>query len=299
MVRNLLYFFRQAFRGLQEHRVLALLTVLSISLTFLFSGLFFLVYINLEHFGGTLRGKVSMMVYLQDDVLESEANALRDKIETEEGVEKVVYFSKTQALDEYLNQLGGDPKLLEGLGENPFPASFQILIQKPFQKNTVMEKLSGRIRQMQGVEEVRYRDDWVNLLNRVLAFLRVGGIWLGGFLILGILAIVSTTIRLTVYSRREEIQILKFMGATDRFIIAPFFIEGLLIGMIGSLFALFLLMILFEIIGDSTGGGFQISRQSGLIFFSQGVMGLILGAGVLLGCLGSLISVKGVLREDF
>jgi len=66
---------------------------------------------------------------------------------------------------------------------------------------------------------------------------------MGGLLVLGILAIVSTTIRLTVYARREEIQILKFMGATDRFIMAPFFIEGLLIGMIGSVFALFLLMV--------------------------------------------------------
>jgi len=299
VVRNSIYFFRQAIRGLQEHRILALMTVLSISLTFLFSGLFFLVYINLERVGGTLKGQVSMMVYLQEGFKEDEMASLRDQLNQEKEVEDVVFLSKEQALDEYLNELRGDPKLLEGLGENPFPASFQVLIQKNFQNSHFMENLSQRVKQWEGVDEVRYLDEWVNFLNQVLTFLKLGGFWLGGLLVLGILAIVSTTIRLTVYARREEIQILKFMGATDRFIMAPFFIEGLLIGMIGSVFALFLLMVFFDLFGDSVGGGFRISGHSGLVFLPQMVMGSMLGAGVLLGCLGSLISVRGVLREEF
>jgi cell division transport system permease protein len=162
-----------------------------------------------------------------------------------------------------------------------------------------MEKLSQQIRQWEGVDEVRFRDEWVNFLNQVLTFLKLGGIWLGGLLVLGILAIVSTTIRLTVYARREEIQILKFMGATDRFIMAPFFIEGLFIGMIGSGFSLFLLMVFFEFFGDSVEGGFQYGGYSSLVFLTQKVMVSMLGAGILLGCLGSLISVRGVLREEF
>jgi len=89
------------------------------------------------------------------------------------------------------------------------------------------------------------------------------------------------------------------MGATDRFIMAPFFIEGLLIGMIGSVFAIFLLLVFFDLFGDSVGGGFRISGHSGLVFLPQMVMVSMLGAGVLLGCLGSLISVRGVLREEF
>ena len=299
MVRNSIYFIGQAIRGLQEHRILALMTVLSISLTFLFSGLFFLVYINLERFGGTLRGQVSMMVYLQEGFKEGEMAPLRDQLRKEKGVEGVIFLSKEQALEEYLNELRGDPKLLEGLGENPFPASFEVLIQKFFQNSNFMENLSQRIRQWEGVDEVRYLDEWVNFLNQVLTFLKLGGFWLGGLLVLGILAIVSTTIRLTVYARREEIQILKFMGATDRFIMAPFFIEGLLIGMIGSVFALFLLMVFFELFGNSVGEGFRISGHSGLVFLPQKVMVSMLGAGVLLGCLGSLISVRGVLREEF
>ncbi|HEX9758783.1 MAG TPA: permease-like cell division protein FtsX [Nitrospiria bacterium] len=299
MVRNSIYFLKQAVRGLQEHRILALMTVLSISLTFLFSGLFFLVYINLEQLGGTLRGQVRMMVYLQDAFKENGISSLGDQLKKEKGVEKVIFLSKEDALHEYINELKGDPKLLEGLGENPFPASFQVLIEKSFQNSDFMEKLSQQIRQWEGVDEVRFRDEWVNFLNQVLTFLKLGGIWLGGLLVLGILAIVSTTIRLTVYARREEIQILKFMGATDRFIMAPFFIEGLFIGMIGSGFSLFLLMVFFEFFGDSVEGGFQYGGYSSLVFLTQKVMVSMLGAGILLGCLGSLISVRGVLREEF
>jgi cell division transport system permease protein len=299
MVRNSIYFLKQAVRGLQEHRILALMTVLSISLTFLFSGLFFLVYINLEQLGGTLRGQVRMMVYLQDAFKENGISSLGDQLKKEKGVEKVIFLSKEDALHEYINELKGDPKLLEGLGENPFPASFQVLIEKSFQNSVFMEKLSQQIRQWEGVDEVRFRDEWVNFLNQVLTFLKLGGIWLGGLLVLGILAIVSTTIRLTVYARREEIQILKFMGATDRFIMAPFFIEGLFIGMIGSGFSLFLLMVFFEFFGDSVEGGFQYGGYSSLVFLTQKVMVSMLGAGILLGCLGSLISVRGVLREEF
>jgi len=299
MLKNTFYFFRQAFWGLQEHRVLALLTVLSISLTFLFSGFFYLVFINLEKVGGKVRGKVSMMVYIHDDLSSKEVNLLMEKFQKEVGVGKVTYFSKEQALQEYLNDLNGDPKLIEGLGENPFPASFRLMIQKTFQTTAYMNKMKDRIELWSGIEEIQYQNEWISLLNRVINFLKFGGIWLGGLLILGILAIVSTTIRLTVYERREEIQILKFMGATNRFILAPFFVEGLLMGVVGSLFALFLLTVLFDLFGNWVGEGLPVSMQWGLVFIPKETMVAMLALGVLLGCLGSLISVKGVLRENF
>ena len=299
MLKNAFYFFRQAFWGLQEHRVLALLTVLSISLTFLFSGFFYLVYINLEKVGGKVRGKVSMMVYIHDDLSSKEVNLLMEKLQKEVGVGRVTYFSKEQALQEYLIDLNGDPKLIEGLGENPFPASFRLMIQKTFQTTAHMNKMKDRIELWSGIEEIQYQNEWISLLNRVINFLKFGGIWLGGLLILGILAIVSTTIRLTVYERREEIQILKFMGATNRFILAPFFVEGLLMGVVGSIFALFLLTVLFDLFGYWVGGGLPVSMQWGLVFIPKETMLVMLALGVLLGCLGSLISVKGVLRENF
>lgn len=299
MLRNAFYFLRQAFWGLQEHRVLALLTVLSISLTFLFSGFFYLIYINLELVGGKVRGKVSMMVYLQDDLSSEETDDLKKRLQKEVGVDRITYLSKEEALQEYLYDLNGDPKLLEALGGNPFPASFRLMIQKAFQNTPYMNKMKDRISRWIGIEEIQFQNEWIGLLNRVMKFLKFGGIWLGGLLILGILAIVSTTIRLTVYERREEIQILKFMGATNRFILAPFFLEGLIMGVVGSLFALFLLSILFDLFGYWVGGGLPLSMQWGVIFIPKETMVIILVLGVLLGCLGSLISVKGVLREKF
>ena len=149
-----------------------------------------------------------------------------------------------------------------------------------------------------GVEEIRYQGEWLDLLNRLLNFLRLGGIWLGGLLILGVLAIVSTIVQLTVYGRREEIQILRFMGATDRFIMAPFFIEGLLIGLMGSVFSLSLLIVFFELFQESVTGDQGIGGSLRLIFLSQKVMLSMLLGGVVLGCLGSLLSVRGVLRQE-
>jgi len=132
-----------------------------------------------------------MMVYIHDDLISKEVNLLMEKLQKEVGVGRVTYFSKEQALQEYLNDLNGDPKLIEGLGENPFPASFRLMIQKTFQTTAHMNKMKDRIELWSGIEEIQYQNEWISLLNRVINFLKFGGIWLGGLLILGILAIVS------------------------------------------------------------------------------------------------------------
>jgi cell division transport system permease protein len=269
VVRNAVYFLLQAIRGLREHRILALMAVLSMGLTFLLSGLFILIYLNLENFGGELQGQVDMKVYLREGLEPIQVESLGKRLEQERGVERVFYHSKEKALEEYLNDLQGDPKLLEGLGGNPFPSSYQLLIHPAFQTSSHMKGLGERLSRWDGVEEVRYQGEWLDLLNRLLNFLRLGGIWLGGLLVLGVLTIVSTTVRLTVYGRREEIQILRSLGARDGFIMAPFFIEGLFIGLVGSVFSLFLLMVFFELFQESLSGENGIGGGLRLIFLSQ------------------------------
>ena len=209
----------------------------------------------------------------------------------------MTYTSKEEALQSFKRELKGKESLLEGLGENPIPASLQLRIQDAYQTPEALRQFTSSLSRLEGVEDVQYGQEWVDRLTAAVRMLRLLGLSVCLALGMASLLIVSNTIRLAVYSRAEEIEIMRLVGATKLHIRAPFLLEGLIQGGLGAAVALVLLF------GAYRATLWELQLTPGQIF-GIGVgsfldprwVGAMLAAGAGVGAFGSLMSVGRFLR---
>jgi cell division transport system permease protein len=209
----------------------------------------------------------------------------------------MTYTSKAEALQQFKREMQGKEALLEGLGENPIPASLQLRVHEAYQTPEALKQLTASLSRLEGVEDVMYGQEWVDRLSSVIQVLRLLGLSVGLALGLASLLIVSNTIRLAVYARAEEIEVMRLVGASRLHIRIPFVLEGVIQGTLGAVLALLLLF------GAYRATLWQIQMTPGQIF-GMGVgsflapewvmLMVVVGAGV--GAFGSLISVGRFLR---
>jgi cell division transport system permease protein len=222
---------------------------------------------------------------------------VKKRIESERAVKGMTYTSKEEALQSFKRELRGKESLLDGLGENPIPASLQLGIHEAYQTPEALRQLASFLSRLEGVEDVLYGQEWVDRLTAAIRMLRLLGLSVGLVLGMASLLIVSNTIRLAVYARAEEIEIMRLVGATKMHIRAPFLLEGMIQGGLGAGLAILLLF------GAYRGTLYQLQHTPGQIFGigvgsfleprSAAAM-LLAGCGV--GAFGSLISVGRFLR---
>ena len=218
------FYIRNGFQNILRNRVMALASITAIMVALFVLGLILVIAFNLDVMVENMESKMEITIYLKDETTEEQRLTIENNIRSWEGVYEIVFVSKQEALDKWRTELGDKGKLLEGYsGENnPLPDSFLIKIQKP----EYVEDIVERVRAIPAVDDINYS-------SRVAEFIGwfARGIRIFGALIVAILAVVaviviSNTVRLTVYSRRKEINIMKYIGATDWFIRWPFIIEG-------------------------------------------------------------------------
>jgi cell division transport system permease protein len=209
----------------------------------------------------------------------------------------MTYTSKAEALQQFKRELQGRESLLEGLGENPIPASLQLRVHEASQTPEALKQLAASLGRLEGVEDVMYGQEWVDRVNAAIQMLRLLGLSVGLALGLASLLIVSNTIRLAVYARTEEIEVMRLVGASRLHIRAPFVLEGMIQGTLGAGLALVLLF------GAYRATLWQIQVTPGQIF-GMGVgsflephwaVAMVL-AGAAVGAFGSMISVGRFLR---
>jgi cell division transport system permease protein len=182
--------------------------------------------------------------------------------------------------------------LLSGLGDNPFPASLVIKVSPAYRSSEQVRELVQKLNALSGTEEVLYSQDWIENLAVALRYLEVLGVGIGTVLAASMVTILANTIRLTLHARRDEIEIMKLIGATTAFIKTPFVLEGALLGGAGALCSLFLLRTLFGLAEAKLalrGTFWGIGR--GLVFLPDRVTVAFLLLGIMLGCLGSVVSL--------
>jgi cell division transport system permease protein len=179
-----------------------------------------------------------MTVYLVDEVDSRSRNEILSTIEGFPSAEIKEFTSKDQALVEMRNALGPHAKLLDRLSKNPLPASIEVVFKLTDETATGLHDLEKRLRQLNGIDEIHSSDGMLRRFRGIIGLTATAGFVVTGVLVAGVLFIVTNTIRLTIYSRKEEIEILKLVGATDWFIKAPFLLEGLLHGVLGGGIAL-------------------------------------------------------------
>jgi cell division transport system permease protein len=241
-VANALYFITDAFGSLRTNTLTALFTSVTLGFSLAIFALFTLLFMNLNFALGTLGDKTNVVVYLDGSTKEVEVKKYSTLIESVEGVRSVTYVSSASALDELKGEFVGQD-LFSGIDSAMLPASFEVLIETGYREPEALAGVVAGLKKLKWVESVEYSAEWAATLSSVLRFVEVAALAFGIFLAVATIFIVTNTIRLTVYARRDEIEVMRLVGASDFFIKAPFFIEGVVQGLFGGVISLGLLLL--------------------------------------------------------
>ncbi len=293
---KLIYFIRLAISNTSQNIFISVVSLGTLSISLLILSAFILLYTNIHHIIQSSTKNLSLSVYLSDDLSQDDLDKLKKRLLKLPQTAGLRYISKSEALADLKSRFGNQGILLEGLEENPLPASFELEIKSEFRSQTPIRNLIKQIKRFKGVSDIGYAWDWANKLTGVLNFLKLCGLVIGGLLFLATIFIISNTIKLTVYSRQEEIYIMRLIGATEGFIKAPFFIEGFFQGLAGGLLALGALFLIFHLLSSQVKLPLGLSTVK-LTFLSPTSTWALAASGGLLGILGSFISLRRFMRE--
>ncbi len=241
-INTINYLVGDAFKSLKRNKTISIASVLTVLITFLVLGIFLLIAQNANLMIDGLQDKIEIQVYLTKDIKLVEEREIQVKIKEQAGVEKVTYES---AEDAYNKVLESNPNFLSGytLEKNPFPASYIVKISDADKIDDIIKA----IKDLPGVESIENQQDIIGTIQSIVKGTRIVGIVLFIVLIAVSVFLIMNTTKLTVYSRRKEVGIMKFVGATDWFIRWPFIIEGMVIGLTGALLSSFVLFGLYKV----------------------------------------------------
>jgi len=291
-MKRLAYLVKEALANIRLNRTTTLVAVASTAFTLACFGVFLLLYLNLRGVVSSLQEDIKVVVYLHDGLSAQGLSDLQQRLRSEREIAALSYVSKEQALADFREQFPSEYHLLQGLGENPLPASFVVTLSPRFRSSEAVKQWAKRLSSMSGVAQVQYSRDWIENLSAVIGFLELGAVAVGGILSAASVTIIASTIRLTLYARREEIEILGLVGATRAFVRIPYLLEGAVLGGVGSLFSLAILRGGFDLFKLQLGPtGRFLGVESWLNFFPGHVSLWIIVAGLALGFTGSLVSL--------
>jgi cell division transport system permease protein len=258
------------------------------SLSLLMLAVFLLATDNLLKIIGHAQQEMKVYVYLDDSVDNDGFQKLHRDLLSMKETESVVFISKEEALAEFRNELEEtDAELLDALEVNPLPNSFWVTLKYDYRDQSSLSYFAGQVSQFSGVEEVRYGKDFVDKFSQIIRGIYYVDIIVGFIVILSAIFIISNAVRLTVISRKRNIEILKLVGATNRFITAPFIIEGAFQGGIAAVFSLVLLFVITV---------FSRRVVPDLSFFSAEKSAIYLFTCIVIGSLGSFTALRRYLR---
>jgi cell division transport system permease protein len=298
LLPKVVYFGRTAWRGLAASPVTSTVAVGTIGISLVLVGAFALTLSNMEELLDRFADDLRVTAYLSEGLSQAERSRLAELVGTVEGVEGVRVISKEEAMARFRRGVGRGAALLDGLDENPLPASLEITLvperRSPAGMAVVVEALTG----LEGIDDLASGQDWVEGYLRFVALIRGLAIGLGLILVLATLLIVANTIRLAVYSRRDELEILSLVGASRSFVSTPFLLEGLLQGGIGGALALVLLFGLFRLVLPGFEFGLELVLGGATPRFFSGAEALwLVGGGASLGLIGSGAALAGGWRS--
>ncbi|MEE9123269.1 MAG: permease-like cell division protein FtsX [candidate division NC10 bacterium] len=270
----------------------------AITIAFLIAGIFLLLTLNLSAVVDRWAEDFQVVIFLHDNITKEQQVLVRKRLDGELAVREVIYVSKKQALAKFRKQTRGQESLLEGMKTNPLPASFELRIHEKYQTANSLGQLAAALKRVEGVEDVLYGQEWVERLTSVVEVMKIVGIVIGGVLGVASLFIVSNTIRMAVYARAQEIEIMRLVGATRTYVQIPLILEGTLQGGLGAALALGLLYVLFR------ATLWQLDTSASIIFSGPELAQFLeteyrmamIGVGVFLGGVASLVAVRRFLK---
>jgi len=288
-------YFKQALSSILYNRLIYAISVGTIAISLLIFGAFVLLSVNVKTWVQGWGQTLSISVYLKDGVDEGTREGIRTAIGTLQGGEITGFVSKEKALQDMKGMLGSQAGLLDGLTRNPLPASFEVAFRNVDRVKFEPKKIKEALEKVTGVDEVQYSEQWLDQFEGLLYVLKVAGLAIGGLLCVAVLFIITNTIKLAIYSRRNEIEIYKLVGATDWYVKAPLLIEGAFQGLLGGLIALGILLAIHFVLSFKVIQIFGLPFM-GFVFLSESYALGILSLGLVLGLLGSFIAIGRFFR---
>lgn len=292
-LRTTEYFVREVCISIKRNNWMSFASISTVAVSLFVLGMFLIIVLNMNRMVSMLESQVQINVYLDDKLKGSEIDDLEDDLKKMQGIESVQYVSREDAIVRLRERLGDQKYLLDALGDkNPLPNAFEVTVKQP----TMVETAAKAIEKFGGVESVKYGQDVVEHLFDMTRLVRIFGFTLMLLLAGATLFIISNTIRLTVFARRKEIAIMKYVGATDWFIRWPFLLEGVVLGFFGGVLASIALRSIYGLITAkvySTLAFLPLIPQYPFVNFISLVMVL---SGMGIGALGSTISLKRFLK---
>lgn len=295
---NLGYLISEGFKSVFKQKKMSTASIIIMCATMLIFGLFFLVSENINYAMKQLESQQGMKVIILDDTTEDKIANLKTEILKIDGVNKVEFVSKEDALTTMKTWVGDHQELLAGyVGEgNPFPASYFVTLTD-LSRN---EEVQAKILKLEGVEKITSSNDSISTLSKLTKGIRAVTVFFLVLLVVISIFIISYTIKLTVYARRREISIMKYVGATNNFIRGPFIVEGVIIGVVSALITLGVVSlsyngIMSQVLTSSVLQKVQISLYSfSELFVKILLVYIVLGIGI--GIVGSIISMRKYLK---
>lgn len=279
------FYLREAARSFRQHRGLAYTAIFSLTAALTLCGLLLLLTHNARMALHTLGDRREMVVYLKDGIAASERDVLIGRLTDLYG--SVTYVSKEEAWREFGRQIG-DPTLLDAVEDNPLPASLRVKLKPELLNPNAMEITARQISQFPEVEDVRYGQEWVRRLDDLGATLVKGTLAVGITVAIAIIFILYNTIRLTVLARRQHVQIMSRLGASDTFIATPFVLEAMFEAALSAFLALALIFGLQQALA---------ARVVGLVFLSPMMALAFFGTAVACAWFAAMLALSRVLRS--
>jgi cell division transport system permease protein len=274
--------------GLRGSKVTSAIAALTIGVCLLLGGAFALLVANMQAILARFGEELHVVAYLEPGIAQRDLDALMERALAQPGVETVEYVSAEEAARRFRSTQPERAVLLDGLDENPLPESVELRLGANHHGAEAVKAVTEALRGLAGVAEVGGGNEWIEGYAQAVALIRGVAFAIGAVLALATLLIVGSTIRLSIYARRDEIEILRLVGASRSYVAAPFLLEGLLEGVAGGVLALGLLFGLWTSVGRLLGGGLTLLiGDTPPQFLSASGCGWLVGVGALLGLVGS------------
>ena len=289
-ISSLNYFIVDAFKSIKRNRTISFAAMITVLITFFIFGTFTLLALNFNKSIEDVASKIQIQVYLNDDIKLVDQWEIEIKLAEQPQVSEVTYESKDEAFLNLQENLGDNKGLMEGydLNNNPLPSSFIVKLKDPSAATEVTKAVEG----MTGVESIGNQQEVIDTISKFVNIIQIVGIGLFIVFIGVSVFLIMNTIKLTVYSRRREVGIMKFVGATDWFIRWPFVIEGIVIGAIGSVASTILLYFTYSGVFNWIVNSMFIVNLVAPQFVLTTLLGLFLIGGVIVGAIGSIFALR-------
>jgi len=290
VLRAIRYFVEEALTSLWRSRLITSLSVVTIAVSLFVLGAFLSLASNLADVVARWSEKVQVTFYLEDHLPEGARAGLEGSLRGDAAVESVTYVSREEALQRFRGLFREMRSLPEDLGENPFPAALEVSLRPARNSAADAQRLVDTFRHAGGVEDVEYDLLWIQRLTTAVRLVRGAGAFLGAILMLAAIFTISNVMRLTMYARQDELDIMRLVGAAPAYVKGPFVLEGMIQGGLGGALALALLWGIFGLLSRDVLATSDLLGRTAVVL-PPALAASIVAGGMLVGLAGSLVSL--------